>query len=284
MAAFGLKVVSYLFVLSALLTGNAAAQIQYQQIGPHQVIIFKPTPTLAVPTLTPTATSTPTPTSTSTPTATSTQTSTPTRTSTATATSTASPTRTATVTASATPTSGLIQVSSKAAQNPTDAIAWSKLGANLALVPASFSITSNGGIVSTGTLQGANSVIAVACPAPSACSWAGVNMTAADSLLWTSDGQNGGNGPLQLSFADPQSGVGAMIQTDGPSSFTAILQVFSGTTQIGSFAANSPTGAAIYLGVIDMNHSITAVTFSTIASQGSSADFAIGTVNLGGSN
>ena len=96
--------------------------------------------------------------------------------------------------------------------------------------------------------------------------------------------ENGGTGPLELNFSAQQSGVGAMIQADGPASFTAILQVFSGAIQTGSFAANSSSGEAVYLGVVDRNRSITSVTFSMIASQGSSADFAIGTVNLGGAN
>src|SRR5258708_35489900 len=83
-------------------------------------------------------------------------------------------------------------------------------------------------------------------------SWKAVVFNAGDALVWTSDLGNGGNGTLTLGVSPSVSGVGAFIQADGPSQFTAQVQVFSGATSLGSFPVTSNTnGDAAYVGVID---------------------------------
>ena len=118
-------------------------------------------------------------------------------------------------------------VTSQAALQSNDNISWAQLGSdNGATLASSFNATSANQNPVTVTLSGSNSILAVSCPA-SSCSWAGAGMPSADALIWTSDGNNGGNGPLTVSFGHPQAGVGAFIQADGPSQFTAQIQAFN---------------------------------------------------------
>ena len=156
---------------------------------------------------------------------------------------------------------------------------WSQLGANGTVLAQSFNGTSTGGTTVSVDLSGPNSLLTVVCPAsPGTCSWTGPGMPSGNTLLWTSDGKNGGNGPVTLSLNHAQSMVGAMIQADGSSQFTAMVQAFNGSTSLGSVTETSDSkGTAIYLGINDATGSnITAVTFSLVSSNGSTADFAIG--------
>ncbi len=181
----------------------------------------------------------------------------------------------------------MTQASSQSAQSPTDSLSWSRLGANATVLGQSFSATSNGGTTVSASLSGPNSTLSVVCPtSPGACSWAGPGMPAGDTLLWTSNGNNGGNGPLNLSFNHAQSGVGALIQADGNSQFTATIQAFNGGSSLGTFTATSDSkGTALYLGVVDHSGAnITSVSFSLSSAQGSTADFAIDSLILGSSS
>src|ERR1700756_2904850 len=92
----------------------------------------------------------------------------------------------------------LVQVSSQALQGANDSISWAQLGGDQTMLRASFSAKSAGGTSDTVTLAGANSVVSVVCsPTPANCSWTrGTGFTAGDSLIWTSDAGNGGNGPV----------------------------------------------------------------------------------------
>ncbi len=101
----------------------------------------------------------------------------------------------------------LVFVTSQAGQSANDSISWSQLGANLTVLGSSASVTSSASLAATVTLAGPNSIISVVCPAAS-CSWSGSGFTAGDSLIWTSDAANGGNGPLTLSFGKSISGAG----------------------------------------------------------------------------
>src|SRR5450755_4735307 len=112
-------------------------------------------------------------------------------------------------------------VTSQAALQSNDNVSWAQLGSsNGVTLPESFNATSANQNPITVNLNGANSILAVSCPA-SSCSWAGSGMASGDTLVWTSDGNNGGNGPITVNFGHPQGGVGAFIQADGPSVFTA---------------------------------------------------------------
>ena len=175
-------------------------------------------------------------------------------------------------------------VTSQSAQGPSDTVSWSRLGGNATVLGQSFNTSSASGTSVSVSLNGPNSLLAVVCPA-STCSWAGGGIPAGDTLLWTSNGNNGGNGPITLSFNRGVAGVGALIQADGSAQFTASIQAFNGSTSLGSFTETSnSTGTAVYLGVIDRSGSnITSVIFSLTSALGVTSDFAIDTLNLGSS-
>jgi hypothetical protein len=175
----------------------------------------------------------------------------------------------------------LVLVTSQAAQGANDSVHWSQLGADGTTLGSSAAAASGAGSGVTLTLAGPNSLVSVVCSA-SPCSWAGAGFAAGDSLIWTSDTGNGGNGPLTLSFSRGVSGVGGLIQADGPGQFTAQIQAFNGAASLGSFTVvSNANGDATYIGVLDQTGSnITSVVFSLIACPGICTDFAIDTVNL----
>jgi hypothetical protein len=110
-------------------------------------------------------------------------------------------------------------------------------------------------------------------------------MVSGDTLIWTSNGRNGGNGPLTVTLGRPQAGAGAFIQADGPSTFTAQIQAFnSAGMSLAIFTETSDSnGDAIYFGVRDANGpNIASVVFSLIGTQGSVSDFALDTLDLNG--
>src|SRR5580692_735997 len=175
----------------------------------------------------------------------------------------------------------LVLVTSQTAQGANDSAQWSQLGSDGTILGSSAVATSTRGSAVTVTLAGLNSVVSVACTA-SPCSWTGAGFTAGDSLIWTSDSGNGGNGPLTLNFASGVSGAGASIQADGPGQFTAQIQAFNGAASLGSFTvASDANGDAVYIGVLDQSASnITSVVFSLASCTGICADFAIDAANL----
>lgn len=175
----------------------------------------------------------------------------------------------------------LVAVTTPSAQGANDSVSWSQLGADATMLGSSFKATSKGGLVVTGKLTAAGSLVAVACPA-AACSWARSNFTADNSLIWTSDTKNGGTGPLTLSFGGPVSGAGTMIQADGPGQFTVQIQAFDGAKLLGTFSVNSDTsGDAVYVGLKDLSGAnVTSVAFNLTACVGNCADFALDTISL----
>ncbi len=176
-------------------------------------------------------------------------------------------------------------VTSFAGQQSTDSVTWSQLGNNTDSLDDSFQATSQHGVPITVNLNGANSVLAVVCPA-SSCSWTGDGISSGDTLVWTSDGNNGGNGPLTVFLGHPQAGVGAFIQADGPAIFTAKIEAFnSAGASLGSFVQTSDqNGTAFYLGIQDSSGpNISSVVFSIIrADEGSLTDFALDTIFFNG--
>ncbi len=166
-----------------------------------------------------------------------------------------------------------------------DTIVWSQLGADATTLTATPSFTSTHGLTGSVTLAGAGSLVAVVCP-ETLCSWNLGGLTgfaAGDSLIWTADTGNSGNGPLTLNFTSKNvSGAGAVIQSDGPAEFTASIQAFDGGTSLGSFPVTSDvSGDATFIGVLDTTAAnITKVTFSLTSCTGDCSDFAIDTVSL----
>jgi hypothetical protein len=182
-------------------------------------------------------------------------------------------------------TDALVQVTSQAAQAANDSVSWSQLGPDgTLLTTTSFNADSGGGLV-TGTLNASNSIVSVACSASPSCSWAS-GFAGGDTLVWTSDGGNGGTGPLTISFANPVSGAGALIQADGPGQFTVKITAFNGSTTLGSFSQTSDSnGDATYLGVSDSSGAnITSVEYQLTSCVGDCTDFAIDTLLLNDSS
>ncbi len=176
-------------------------------------------------------------------------------------------------------TDSLVAVTSLGGLGANDSVAWSQIGTDSTTLSSTFNATSAGGLAITGTLAASGSLVSVVCPA-SPCSWnspdsAGFN--AGDSVIWTSDIANGGTGPLTLAFGSSVTGVGAMIQADGPAQFTAQVQAFNGHTSLGSFTTTSDSnGDAVFLGVLDNTAArITSVVYSLTACTGACGDFAI---------
>ncbi len=167
----------------------------------------------------------------------------------------------------------------------TDTIVWSQLGVDATTLPATPSFTSTHGLNGSVTLAGPNSLVAVVCP-ETLCSWNVAGTTGfatGDSLIWTADTGNSGNGPLTVNFTSTSvAGAGALIQADGPAQFTANIQAFNGATSLGTFPVTSDvSGDATFIGVLDSTGAnISKVTFSITSCTGDCSDFAIDTVSL----
>src|ERR1700730_13313033 len=176
-------------------------------------------------------------------------------------------------------------VTSLGGLSANDTIVWSQLGADATDLSATPPFTSTHGLTGSVTLAGPHSLVAVVCP-ETLCSWnlAGLSgFSAGDSLIWTADTGNSGNGPLTVNFTSKNvAGAGAFIQSDGPAQFTASIQAFKGGTSLGSFPVLSDvSGDATFIGVLDSTAAnITKVTFSITSCTGDCTDFAIDTVSL----
>lgn len=175
----------------------------------------------------------------------------------------------------------VVVVTSAAAQGANDSLAWSQLGGDATTLSSAFVATSSLGLGTSIGLAAANSLTSVVCAA-TPCSWTGAGFAAGDTLVWTSDTANGGNGPLTLTFAQGVSGAGALVQADGSGPFTAQIQAFHGATLLGTFTvASDSNGDATYIGVSDQTGpNITAVTFSLTSCTGVCTDFAVDTVAI----
>ncbi len=145
----------------------------------------------------------------------------------------------------------LNKIVAASSQNANDSLAWSQAGADGKILPASISLRTATGIAATAALAGPNSIVSVACSA-NPCSWTGTGFTAGHSLLWTSDAGNGSNGPVTLNFSKSIAGAGTYIQADMPGPFTAQIQVYNGSTSLGSYTLSSDNnGDPLYLGAVD---------------------------------
>lgn len=109
--------------------------------------------------------------------------------------------------------------------------------------------------------------------------WNG-NFNTGEYGVWT---QN--HGPLTVSFGNSYDAVGAYFQQNFFGSFTAKLDVYNGSTLLGSVAASgvstSTPGTAFFIGALDKSGAnITKVVFSETAGL-NPADFAVATMYLG---
>jgi hypothetical protein len=176
-------------------------------------------------------------------------------------------------------------VTSLGGLSANDTIVWSQLGVDATDLTATPSFTSTHSLTGSVVLAGPHSLVAVVCP-ETLCSWnlgglSGFN--AGDSLIWTADTGNSGNGPLTLNFTSKNvAGAGAFIQADGPAQFTANIEAFNGVTSLGSFPVLSDvSGDATFIGVLDSTAAnITSVVFKITSCTGDCTDFAIDTVSL----
>jgi Bacterial Ig-like domain (group 3)/Divergent InlB B-repeat domain len=198
---------------------------------------------------------------------------------------TASGSRTGTGTVMAVGTDNVVLVTSQSAQGANDSVSWNQLGADGTLLAASVSATSTNGVAVTGSLAGPNSTPAVVCAA-TVCSWTGTGFATGDTLLWTSDAANGGNGPLTLALGKSIAGGGALIQADAPGQFTAQIQAYNGATLLGTLSVTSDAnGDPAYIGVQDQTGAnITSLTFSLTNCASTCTDFALDTAYLNDSS
>jgi len=173
-------------------------------------------------------------------------------------------------------------VTSASGLSANDSVPWSQLGSNGTVLPQTFNAVSGNGNSATVTLVGPNSVVAVACPA-SSCSWSGSGVPPGDTLIWTSNGNNGGNGPVTISLGRPVATAGLYIQGDGPSTFMAEIEAFnSAGASLGTFAESSDSnGDAVFLGITDSTGpNIASMVVTLTSAMGSVSDFALDTLNL----
>ena len=172
-------------------------------------------------------------------------------------------------------------ITSAASQDANDSVRWSQLGGNTQALGSSANASSSSGIAVTLGFTGPDSILSVVCPS-SSCSWSGDGLAAGDTLIWTSNGTGGGNGPVTVTFARAIAGAGAYLQADGPTAFIAQIQAFNGSNFLGSFTESSDAeGDAIYLGIQDnTGPNITSVVLSLVNAQGPLSDFAFDALNL----
>jgi hypothetical protein len=94
--------------------------------------------------------------------------------------------------------------------------------------------------------------------------------------------------PLTISFASPIGGAGAQIQLDRNGPFTATIQAFSGTTNLGTFtedgvSTTAEDGSAIFIGVLDTKAEITSIVLGIDNPPASFGDFAINSLLINSS-
>jgi hypothetical protein len=150
---------------------------------------------------------------------------------------------------------------------------WSQLGPSFTPIPHAFVATASNGDSVFGTFGVARQGGQVR---QQGNGWAG-NFTPGDFLVWTNN-----HGPLTFLFDQGYNDVGAQIQPNFYGAFTAELQVYNGTTLLGTVtevgnSTNAGDGSAIFIGANDLTGpNITKAVFSIVGSR----DFAIDTLYL----
>ncbi|HLJ17143.1 MAG TPA: hypothetical protein VKV15_21800 [Bryobacteraceae bacterium] len=183
----------------------------------------------------------------------------------------------------------IVFASSAAALSANDTVAWTSLGADATSVPNTFSGSSTGGRQVQGAFASSTGLVSIVCgtiPSATACSWgpASGGFQTGDTLVWAlNPTANAGSGALTITV--PQgSGVGAVIQADSPGQFTAKLELFNGSTSLGSTTQTSnANGDAFFLGALDTTAAhVTKAVFSltAVSAGGDPADFAIDKLSM----
>jgi hypothetical protein len=107
-------------------------------------------------------------------------------------------------------------------------------------------------------------------------------MNAGDADLWAFDNATSlGTGPITLAFGTDVFGAGAYLQGDTSASYTAVVQIFNGVTQLGTMSVTSDgSGDPLFLGFLDSSQVVTSIEFSLTSCGGCSnlGDFAIDTL------
>ena len=163
------------------------------------------------------------------------------------------------------------------APSGTNTVDWSQLGAAGTVLPHAFVAFSAGGDTATGVFSAPTSNKGEL--VQQGTDWNG-NFAASEFAVWTTN-----HGPLTVSFGNGYNAVGAYFQQNFFGTFTAQLQVYNGSTLLGTVTENgvsdTTVGTAIFLGALDKTGpNITKVVFSETAGLNKN-DFAIATMYLG---
>ena len=188
----------------------------------------------------------------------------------------------------------LLLLASEYAYADTIAIATTRTGLNDTAVwpgtcvqslPSVSSTSSNGVTVTATDAMGGIDTDTQKPPGCTYDGWAG-NFAPGDNLLYTGFAFSTGQGPMTLIFSTPVSGVGTQLQAQIGGPFTARIQIYDGSTLLGTFSETgisnqNADNSAIFLGAIDSTApDITSTVFSLTSSVGNFEDFAINDVSL----
>ncbi len=138
-----------------------------------------------------------------------------------------------------------------------DTVNWAQLGSDGTVLGSTFAASSGNGVGVNGAFaNGPGSLVSVVCPA-TPCSWspAAPGFNPGDSLIWTSDFGNGGNGPATLNFDQSVFGSGLYLQADAQGPYTAQVQWFNGGTLLATSTASGFTDP-FFFGVLDSDAEI----------------------------
>lgn len=171
---------------------------------------------------------------------------------------------------------------SASALGANDSLTWTFLGSDGSSVPQTFTGTTALGNSVGVSLTGNQGLVAVV-----GSSWGPASgaFTNGDTLLWAYDNSvsvNAGSGPVSANFP-ADYGVGAAVQADAPGAFTASLQLFNGTTSLGTVTESSDSaGDAIFIGALTspLSGNVTSAIFGLTASGGDNNDFALDTLEF----
>ncbi len=153
---------------------------------------------------------------------------------------------------------------------------WSTTGLPVGFQAHGFLAFSAGGDTATATVAGA--IANKGRLIQQGTDWNG-DFNTGEYGIWT---QN--HGPLTVSFGNSYNFVGAYYQPNIFGNFTVQLQVFTGSTLLGTVSesgvSTSTPGTALFIGALDKSGpNITKVVFSGVSAP--TKDFAIGTMYLG---
>jgi len=169
-------------------------------------------------------------------------------------------------------TAGVVLVTSASSLISNDSIDWGQLGPDSTSLPSSTAVSSAGGLGASVTTNDPSGLARV----DEGLSWIG-NFTVGDHLITNNQLAFA---PLTIDFAAPIQGAGVQIKLDNSGPFTATIQAFSGTTNLGTFTENGNStsledGSAIFIGVLDTMPTITSLVFGIDNPPPFEGDFAI---------